>query len=443
MRFLPLLLAVFFAVAPCYALMAPPRVAPVDRLVATAEKFAKEHPETAEPIYTLARVHYLAFSTKRDQVVVQYFKDGEAVNAGSRSTGNMYRNYYPANAPNPVILEPAALFAHASAAKTNFELAAKMQPKNALYQLGLASLLDEARTLAASLKPAEVPPEWVDVKIADIRKAYGTAFDLALGKDQLVANRPMDGLEELVSYEAGKALVRLADADRGSLTAEERAQVERAKSALESFNKLPMGPITPIVLSMQPVRQMEELLAPELMVDFDLRGYGPRARWPWVKPELGFLVWDPLERGEIESARDLFGSYSFQIFRQTGYDALAALDDNGDGRLAGDELEGIRVWFDRNSDGISTAAEVVSLDTLGIVEIAVRETAREGRYPMNPAGITLGDGRRLPTWDWITEPQTGGATGRSIANEMRAAPVRSGSQRAASTQLRIAAPPLQ
>ncbi|HEV7406232.1 MAG TPA: hypothetical protein VGO11_25010, partial [Chthoniobacteraceae bacterium] len=169
--------------------------------------------------------------------------------------------------------------------------------------------------------------------------------------------------------------------------------------------KLRRGPITPIVFALQPPRRLDELLAEDVTVDFDLRGYGPAERWSWVKPELGFLVWDPRATGRIESARQLFGSYSFEIFRANGYDALAALDDNGDGRLAGDELAGIRVWFDRNSDGVSTADEVVSLETLGITAIATSACAKDGLYPMNPSGLVLRDGRTLPTWDWIAEPR--------------------------------------
>ena len=123
-----------------------------------------------------------------------------------------------------------------------------------------------------------------------------------------------------------------------------------------------------------------------------------------MKAELGFLVWDPLESGCIESARQMFGSYTFQIFRRTGYDALAALDDNADGQLSGPELAGLSVWFDRDGDGRSTAGEVIPLRALGVESIAVTATTRDGIHPANPHGLTLRDGRTLPTWDWIVEP---------------------------------------
>lgn len=139
-------------------------------------------------------------------------------------------------------------------------------------------------------------------------------------------------------------------------------------------------------------------------MDFDLRGYGPRERRPWVKPELGLLVWDPERTGDIRSARQLFGGYTFQIFRANGYDALAALDDNGDSVLSGAELDGISVWFDRNGDGVSTPDEVTPLRDLGIVSLAVTMDGHHGIHPTNARGITLRDGRTLRTWDWMVEP---------------------------------------
>lgn len=220
-------------------MIAPPQVVPVDRLVATAEKVAKEQPEKAVPFYMLARIHYLAFSTKRDQVAVQSFKENEAVNVGSRSLSRMFRTYNPPNAPKPGVLDTAQLFSHASAAKANFAEAIKLEPTNALYELGLATLLDEVRAFVGTVKPNEVSPTWTGLKTADVRKAYAAAFNLALKADQAVTSRPQQGLEELMSYEAGKALIGLAEAEPASLTAPERAKVDEAKAALAKFEKLP------------------------------------------------------------------------------------------------------------------------------------------------------------------------------------------------------------
>jgi len=206
----------------------------------------------------------------------------------------------------------------------------------------------------------------------------------------------------LVSYEAASHLVKLASFGDFQDTA-----IDDAKHSIDviaKFDKLPVGAITPIVFSFSSGNRLAEFLAPQTVVDFDLRGYGLPERWTWVKPTLGFLVWDPLHAGKITSARQLFGSYTFQIFRATGYDALAALDDNGDGVLSGAEMKGISVWFDRNSNGASDPGEVIPVKDLNIRAIAAKASGKDGIHPTNEAGIVLNDGRVCRSWDWITEP---------------------------------------
>ncbi|MEI6536946.1 MAG: hypothetical protein WCN98_16500, partial [Verrucomicrobiaceae bacterium] len=214
--------------------------------------------------------------------------------------------------------------------------------------------------------------------------------------------QPLSGIQSLTSYEAATALVRLAI--KSDLDEAGKKQVEVANNVIEKIKALPMRAVTPIVFSLQQAAHLSDLLDPNHSVDFDLRGYGWHELWTWVKPELGLLVWDPAHTGRITSARQLFSGYTFQIFRDTGYDALAALDDNGDGVLSGSELDGISVWFDRNNDAKSSAEEVTPLRLLGVVSISVNAESFDGIHPMNARGITFQDGRVLPTWDWMVEP---------------------------------------
>ena len=89
---------------------------------------------------------------------------------------------------------------------------------------------------------------------------------------------------------------------------------------------------------------------------------------------------------------------------KTGYDALAALDDNNDGVLSGVELDGLSVWFDRNGDGMCDPGEVTTLHDLGVMSLSTHATSRDGIHPTNAEGVTLGDGQVLRTWDWVVEP---------------------------------------
>lgn len=446
------------AVAVCLALalaaeakFAAPQPVPVQRLVAAAQSWRDAHPEDAGAHYTLARIHYLAFS--RGAVEVPAFglpaeggaleipgnwqtdfdlyearqrhalelalKDlgergprvpPEKASALEEARGRRARQLEEKNWRPRGELPAPEMFAHAAAALAGFREAARLDPKNGLYPLGLASLAEEFSDWAAARR--DIPAALRTLDLATARAAYLKAFQLSIVGEAALPSLPVSGIASLVSHEAGNAYVRLIERERRKLSPAEKSTLAEVKRGLSRLKTIRIGAITPIIFTMQKSDGIAPLLAPERRVDFDLRGYGPRERWPWVQPATAFLVWDPGSRGAITSARQLFGSYTFEIFRRTGYDALDALDADGDGTLRGDELRGIRAWFDANSDGRSEPAEMRDLCALGIVSIATHCAASDGPHPMNPHGLTLRDGRALPTWDWIAQPVGDYETGR-------------------------------
>jgi hypothetical protein len=188
------------------------------------------------------------------------------------------------------------------------------------------------------------------------------------------------------------------------LDAEEIDHLGDVTTGLLKLEKLPGGPITPLVFSLNRHSQLETLLDPNRTVSFDLRGRGVVEKWPWLQPDAALLVWDPHHEGHIKSGRQLFGSATFQLVNSDGFKALQWLDDNQDGQISGDELTGLCAWFDRNGNGVSDPGEVVPLSELGVVSISVRGALSQGPYLVNPTGITLKDGTRLPLWDWVAKP---------------------------------------
>ena len=175
---------------------------------------------------------------------------------------------------------------------------------------------------------------------------------------------------------------------------------------MQAIKAKPLGKITPIIFFLGPQDGLGDLLAKDPVVPFDLEGSGRPQLWQWVKPTTGILVWDPNDRGKITSGRQLFGSVSWWMFWRDGYHALNALDDDRDGLLRGAELQGLAVWFDRNSNGASEFGEVVKLASLDIVAIMVKATDRIGEVPFNPSGLKLRNGKVLPSYDWMAEPVT-------------------------------------
>jgi hypothetical protein len=442
---LPFLAVLTLLISAVQAMFIMPQPAPVAQLVARATAFRDANPDSAEAHYTLARIHYLAFSQGEASVpaISEANEEGkpeipgdwllahrlyearqkraeelamrdigetgrrppsEKASAFDEARGKRARQLEEQNWRPRGELSAAEMLAHASAAVSGFREAIRLDPRNGLYVLGLASLAEEFAGWASAAKLAKPPIELRGLTLTLARDQYLAAFRLAAAGDASLPEMPLSGAGGLVSHEAGKAYLRVIEADRTKRPAAIGAAVAEVRAALKRLRSLRMGAITPVIFALRPVASVCDLLAPERTVDFDLRGYGPAERWSWVQPDTGFFVWDPDRSGVIASASQLFGSYTFEQFFRTGYAALAVLDSNGDGVLHGPELHGVRAWFDVDANGRSAPSEVHDLADLGIVAVGVEGAGRDGGFPSDRAGVTFNDGRVLPSWDWITEP---------------------------------------
>ncbi|MEC1641053.1 calcium-binding protein, partial [Schinkia azotoformans] len=104
---------------------------------------------------------------------------------------------------------------------------------------------------------------------------------------------------------------------------------------------------------------------------FDLDNNGFAEKSGWIKSDDGFLVLDRDGNGEINGGRELFGDQTILkngTVASSGYEALAELDDNKDGKI--DNQDGkfadLRIWRDLNQDGLSSERELFGLEQLGI-----------------------------------------------------------------------------
>ncbi len=98
-------------------------------------------------------------------------------------------------------------------------------------------------------------------------------------------------------------------------------------------------------------------------VYFDLDSDGFAERTGWVSASDGLLVRDNNGDGFINNGSELFGTSA-----RNGFEVLRALDSNGDNQItrADTEYGSLRIWRDANSDGVSQASELVTLDAAGI-----------------------------------------------------------------------------
>ena len=422
------------------AMFAMPQNVPVDRLIKNTTAFIKENPKNAHGYYTLARIHYLAFINKSDsvgtfnadslppEVAPDWLLGNFAYHELNKHARMLLLKEYgyssvseikkdqrdefwnKVNEKNeqlkeqgwgPEKLSNEELVNHAALAVDNFEKAILLDPENALYHLGLGSLLEQYVTFLKDRDIEEMPEQFRAVIIDKAKSSYYTAYTLSIRKDLRHKNMPLQGLASLAGYEAGNAYVRLSKGEELLLKAEKK-RISKIQKDIKKLEALPFGAITPIVLSFEKHLTLSDLLVPGLEVAFDLDGDGAVELWPWVKPTTGILVWDHDGKGQIKSGRQLFGSVSWWLFFADGYHALDALDDSRDGVLSGRELERISVWFDGNSNGKSDAGDVVPIKDLNIVSLATKSTGYDNGCPMNKAGLGFKNGDTLPTYDWIT-----------------------------------------
>jgi len=415
-----------------------PDYVPTERLIENATAYIGEEPNDASGYYALARIHYLAFVNQaalvgtfdeRDPSSViphwwwedylQSARRAEAIATalkefGIRSTAELTdenrtqfyeRVWAVEDALEQKGWEPARptneqLIGHAGAAQWNFHQAIALDPNNALYYLGQASLGEQYLEFFAESSPALMPSALMKIASNAVKETYLLTYEMSLQEDLELRSLPLGGIHEIISYEAGTGFVRLWEADR-DIPADVQEKLDAINANLATFEALPLGAVTPIVFSLEPHSSLADLLTPRQAVSFDLDGDGAAEERPWVKPTTGFVVWDGNADGRITSGREMFGSVTWWLFFPDGYRAMDALDDNRDGWLGSGELDGIAVWFDRNANGITDAQELVSLESLGIASIATRANGCDGRSPMCTRGLRFKDGRILPTYDWI------------------------------------------
>lgn len=136
---------------------------------------------------------------------------------------------------------------------------------------------------------------------------------------------------------------------------------------------------------------------------FNLDGTRPKY-WEWVGPKAGLLVYGQTVPTEVDGT-NLFGSVTFGKSWSHGYEPLATLDTNKDGKLNGAELGELWIWLDKNSDAKVQEGEIQPASDY-MTEIPLHyESDAVGNTWQNPS-VTLKDGRAVRSWDWWShQPQ--------------------------------------
>lgn len=403
---------------------------PVERLLRNSERFVAQNPEDGRGYYILGRLHSMAFARGDEQVEVETDRPTDDViralsgepsdiekalssvsaapavpkpspppPSGASAAREAPRAQPPPREeplPRPVLRQilqkpkrthemTEARRAHLRAAVLSYRKAIALSSSEAPFFLGLGWALDQTAEIEGTDERAEA--------LEAFRRAYRIAAQREDAQSILMPGT------FLLAPEAGGEILRLL-ARKPALSSEEKAEKRAIEAGIKKIRNKPHL-MTPIILPLEsPGESLASLLSSATSVGFDLAGDGIPRAWPWVKPTTAILVWDPRGAGRVESGRQLFGASTWWCLWRNGYEPLDALDDDADGWLAGEELEGLSVWRDGDGDGVADPGEVVSARAAGIVGLASRPSGSKEGVPWNPAGARLSGGATRPTYDW-------------------------------------------
>lgn len=349
------------------------RKVPVDRLLANLERIAKENALSVEAQMNLARLHAMAYALKSDALPAVNLRSGDKTEIP----------YYPPGSMLPEAVLPAPTAEHAAKAAGHLKKAIEH------YDAALTLSLDN---MVALLGRGWARQQLGDTAgaIADYRKAIAGAWPKDTNTKMLMPS------QRFISREAIDYLVPLLDPKRDAV------EIRDLTAKREDLQNRPRA-VTPIAIPLDDDATAAEIVDRRARVRFDADGSALDREWTWITPRAGWLVYDWDGRGEITSALQLFGNVTFWLFWTNGYHALAALDDDGSGRIEGAELRHLAVWHDADADGRSDDGEVRPLAAHGIEALSF--DSLEGTTfdvaASAPRGVTLAGGRTRPTYDVI------------------------------------------
>lgn len=384
---------------------------PLTRLFTNLQQRLAQDTNNFELTYDLARLHSMAYSTNLVSIAVrtnddrpQFFRPGSdsgvpkvvdlpaSSNARARALEHL---------TNAILLYERAILLLKQSTNASMRNAWIVLP----LEVGHAWCLDQAGDRAEALKAyrkalALAWKQEVTGEFSFTEWVQDTWNAVKSGKNPLRVRRHRGSIgpgvcfsREIIGY-----MLKLLD------------PVEDAKEIADLKEKqkelLMMGrAITPILVPLVDGVGLDELVEPMASVPFDLDGSGHVRPWGWITPKAAWLVYDPDGKGQVTSAIQMFGNVTFWIFWYDGYAALRGLDDDGDGTLRGDELRGVALWQDSNSNGISEPGEVRAVAEWGLTSISCVGEPGSCGTTWASRGAAFRSGQTRPTYDWIASSQ--------------------------------------
>lgn len=371
---------VMFAAVAGWSKWAMPTEMPVDRVLKNTEALLAKKPDDAKAHYVMGRVLSYRYAFPGKTIAV--FDGGEF----PAWTGLRYV---------PTESADKRKTADLIGSLEHYSRAVFLNEDDNLARLGLAWMCEQAADLGPKL-PAingvsvagKSRTWWFTKALAEYRAVYGGSKEQVLKEESVGHGISIPALEA-----AERISVIITVKKVGKFGLKEEADFLTTKKLIDEKPHW----ITPIVVPLAD----GPLVDNGSSVRFDLSGAGLVEQRGWVTPSAGLLCWDPSGRGEITSGRQLFGTGTFWMFYENGFEAMSSLDDNRDGWLSGRELDGLSLWHDSDGDGSSSVREVRPVSEWGIIGLRCTGYGRGSLGLEVGGGVVWRDGRRTPLYDWV------------------------------------------
>jgi hypothetical protein len=347
---------------------------PVERLLENLARAADKDPKDARVRFNLARAHAMAYANKTDSVEIQKAAEDKGVWFGFEP-----KNVPFVNMPTEDNAKQKEAQEQLVKAILRYQETIKLDPKNLPAKLGLAWCLEQSGEKAKAIK------------------AYREVIDEAWAEEQKL-DRAGLGFRPITS-EGAEYLIPLLNEKK------DQDEIIELTARADKLKKLPR-PMTPLAIPLTTTLAADEVADGKASVSFDADGSGLEKRWTWIHQDAGWLVYDRTGSGQITSALQLFGSVTFWMFWDNGFEALASLDNNADGQISGAEMAGLAIWQDKNGNGRSEPGEVRPLAAWGITSLSCQHDTHhlpKGVCAVSPRGVTFHDGTTRGVFDVVLE----------------------------------------
>ncbi|NUF50341.1 calcium-binding protein, partial [Gilliamella sp. ESL0250] len=230
----------------------------------------------------------------------------------------------------------------------------------------------------------------------------------------LLSDAMVDKFADLFRDNDGNGLIDLMDKLNGLLNGVGNAIMGPISSLFPSIPDAAKTAFSPIIIDLD--RDGVETISKDKNIHFDLNANQFAENTGWVGADDGLLVLDLNDNGVIDDGRELFGDSSLLQNGKTaknGYQALAQYDENGDGVIdAKDSIwQKLKIWQDKNSNGLTDENELLSLEQAGISSISTKYSTSNyvdsnGNAHRLTGEITYTDGKKGQSTDvWFATNQ--------------------------------------